>query len=221
MNHTDLTLLIDCSSANVQWGVASNDIIIDKEYLNRESNADSLISKIKSSFENRSLNFSSIKFVILANGPGSFTGLRIGSAIAKGVCFVLHSKLIEVNSLDVLAGKSTSSGKVICLISSKMKSGEFYAAEYNKGSETIRTSDYNIILPNEIPLDVRVIVAEDIHCSIQEKEVVGTETIDELLKIGIRKIHKEEFSDIFTSEPFYIKKFEAVIKNKDSINGMV
>lgn len=221
MNETELILLIDCSAPNVQWGVATNDTIIDKEYLNRESNADSLISKIKSSFDNRSLKFTSIKYLVLANGPGSFTGLRIGSAIAKAICYTTGAKLVEVNSIDIIAEKTDAQGKIICLIKSGMKSGEYYAAEYLKEVETIRTSDYKIILPEEIPVDSKAVIMEGTQVENLEATTVNTETIDSLFKIGTEYIKAGKFSDVFKSEPYYIKKFEPVLKIKNTINGVV
>lgn len=221
MNKNELILLIDCSSQNVQWGVASKDAIIDKEYLNRESNADSLISKIKKSFDGRSLKFSSVKFVVLANGPGSFTGLRIGSAIAKAICYSTGAKLVEVNSLDIIAEKSATPGNLICLIKSGMKGGEFYSAEYFKDEKVTRISDFKVTLPEEISEDTKIVLMEGTHVENFEHEIVNTETIDSLFKIGLEKIKSENFSDIFTSEPFYIKNFEPVIKIKKTTNGVV
>lgn len=49
------------------------------------------------------LEWSSVDAVAVTEGPGSYTGLRVGLAAAKGLCFALQKPLILVNSLDILA----------------------------------------------------------------------------------------------------------------------
>jgi tRNA threonylcarbamoyladenosine biosynthesis protein TsaB len=46
---------------------------------------------------------SNLNAIIVASGPGSYTGLRIGVATAKGLCYALRIPLISVNTLDLLA----------------------------------------------------------------------------------------------------------------------
>ena len=52
--------------------------------------------------------------VIMAAGPGSFTGLRIGSATAKGLGFALEKPLIEIPTVDALAYNLYGTDRVIC-----------------------------------------------------------------------------------------------------------
>ena len=55
--------------------------------------------------------------VVVAAGPGSYTGLRIGVATAKGICFALNLPLISVNTLDLVAqqGKELISNRASLL----------------------------------------------------------------------------------------------------------
>lgn len=53
--------------------------------------------------ENCNLTLKDISAVAVSGGPGSYTGLRIGTSIAKGLCFALHIPLIEVSTLHALA----------------------------------------------------------------------------------------------------------------------
>lgn len=182
--------------------------------MNRENNADSLISEIKTGFEERSLSLRSIEFVFLANGPGSFTGLRIGSVISKGICFISGAKLIEVNSIDIIAEKSSSVGNIICLINSNMKTGEFYFAEYFKSKQTERISEYGLIHPEDIKPGIIAVVTEDSVCNINSAERVTTDTIEHLFTIGKTKRKFGEYSDSYKSEPFYIKQFNPVTKTR-------
>ena len=55
-------------------------------------------------------------YVALTNGPGYFTGIRVGAAYASGVAYASHAKIIPVSSLDVLVESSGLSGKILALV---------------------------------------------------------------------------------------------------------
>jgi len=74
---------------------------------------------------------SDLKTLLLAIGPGSFTGLRIGLATAKGIAFGLKIPLLAFNSLQMLAWYRYNCGrKILAVIDAKMK--EVYAALYDE-----------------------------------------------------------------------------------------
>ncbi|MFQ5770312.1 MAG: tRNA (adenosine(37)-N6)-threonylcarbamoyltransferase complex dimerization subunit type 1 TsaB, partial [bacterium] len=83
--------------------------------------------------------------IALTIGPGSFTGLRIGIAVSKGLAFSLDLPLVGVNTLDAMAyGTQFWSGKICTLI--KARAEEAYFALYDKKFERLnQCSDYQII----------------------------------------------------------------------------
>ena len=62
------------------------------------------------------LDLDSVDAVAVAKGPGSFTGLRIGSATAKGLGLALDIPIIEVPTVDALAMNLWGTGDIICPI---------------------------------------------------------------------------------------------------------
>lgn len=58
---------------------------------------------IEAVFDNSEYDKSDLKAVAISEGPGSYTGLRVGSSAAKGLCYALDIPLISVNSLEGLA----------------------------------------------------------------------------------------------------------------------
>ncbi|MCK5280566.1 MAG: tRNA (adenosine(37)-N6)-threonylcarbamoyltransferase complex dimerization subunit type 1 TsaB [Cyclobacteriaceae bacterium] len=77
--------------------ISSQNIHLDK------SHSEYLTPSIKYLFETSGLQLNAIDAVAISKGPGSYTGLRIGTSTAKGICYALDSKLIAVNSLEAMA----------------------------------------------------------------------------------------------------------------------
>lgn len=208
-------LFIDTSSKNIEFGYSIESEIIIKEKLDSHHSADSLTYFIKESFTKNNLNLKKIDVVSLSNGPGSFTGLRIGSAIAKGICFANNSKLILLPTLDIIAGKYKSDKKIIPLIFSNTKSREFYFSEYVSHPDKLnRISDYQTgLLEDIILIDAEFVINEEIDEDINDAfsgrltDVSGQSNINSMHELTKEFIEHGKFSDYKTSEPYYMKEF--------------
>lgn len=86
------------------------------------------------------LDLSSLDAVALAAGPGSFTGLRIGSATAKGLGFALDIPLIEIPTLEGLAYNLYGAAEYVCPIMDARR-GQVYTGIYEFVREEGRVSD--------------------------------------------------------------------------------
>lgn len=74
-----------------------------------------------------------LEAVSLSSGPGSYTGLRIGSSTAKGICYALNIPLIAISTLEILKQESESEFTLVLIDARRM---DAYAGFY-KGSEKI------------------------------------------------------------------------------------
>lgn len=210
-------LLIETSSKSIEFAFSKSGEITILKKLDSESNADSLIYLIKQEFESAGLELSCLETVSISNGPGSFTGLRIGSAIAKGICFATGSRLTEISTLDIIAGKycGGETEKILtALVYSNSKTNEFYAADYkfNK-SEVIRISDYYIKKAEDFgDTERRIFLLNEDDEKLKQfnfevNNLSGKSNVYSQLVLTKKYISENKYSDYKTSEPFYMKNF--------------
>ena len=217
-------LLLDCSSKTAGYGFARDGELILERTIPGTRNADSLMFEIRKDLEAKCIPFKDIDVVSLSNGPGSFKGLRIGSAIAKGICFSTGAKLVEIVTLDIIAGMHKSPNEYAAVIYSGMRTGEFYYAVYTNEGKLMRIGDYasdtlDVILKRtkDIVINEKIDFSENFEDVSKEMNVfdVGSDMIREQLELTMEKIERSEFSDISTSEPFYMQEFKPLVKEKN------
>lgn len=75
------------------------------------------------------LDMDTLDAIAIASGPGSFTGLRIGSATAKGLGLALKKPLVEVPTLEALAWNLCGTNKVVCPLMDARRN-QVYTAAY-------------------------------------------------------------------------------------------
>ena len=114
-----LILNIDTALQQATICISNNNIVIAEQgNSNQYSHASFLQPAIKRILEKAKISLADIDAVAVVNGPGSYTGLRVGLASAKGLCYALHKPLILINTLELMAFASANNGKW------KMESGK-------------------------------------------------------------------------------------------------
>lgn len=208
-------LLIDCSSSRIEFGYSKDSKILFSHILENEFNADALTYFIKRAFVSEEVDIRDLDCVTLSNGPGSFTGLRIGSAIAKGICYGTGCRLIEIPTLDMIANKFDRKGIITSLIFSNSRTLEFYYCNYRRDSDKLeKISEYQTGLLEKIMKPDSFFVINEktegiIPVSLMKSitDVSGYPNIGSLNTLAKEYIDGGRFSDYKTSEPFYMKEF--------------
>ena len=98
-------LCIETSTKNCSVAISTNSKLIAFKELNSEnfSHAENLHVFINDILKEVKIDVQNLSGVVIGKGPGSYTGLRIGTACAKGLCYSLNIPLISINSLEIMA----------------------------------------------------------------------------------------------------------------------
>jgi tRNA threonylcarbamoyladenosine biosynthesis protein TsaB len=98
-----------CSTAVLRAGSAARDLFV-RQALMARGHAEALMPMIAEVMEEAQLDFSALDLIAATTGPGSFTGVRIAIAAARGLALVTPAKLYGIDSLTVMARSARSTG---------------------------------------------------------------------------------------------------------------
>lgn len=108
-------LSIDSSGLVATVAVVENDNMLAEYTVNyKKTHSQTLLPMLDEIAKMIELDLKTIDAVAVAAGPGSFTGLRIGSATAKGLGLALHKPLVEIPTLEGLAYNLYGTDKLVC-----------------------------------------------------------------------------------------------------------
>ena len=138
-------LYIDTSSSYLYTAIVENEKLLSeiKEEFG-QSLSEVALPKIASMFEKTNLEAKDINKIIVVDGPGSFTGIRIGITIAKVYAWSLNIPITTITSLEAMALSSDKESVHVPMINARR--GYVYTAIYDK--------DYNELLkPQHMKLE--------------------------------------------------------------------
>ena len=100
-----------------------------------------IMEMIDNLFKMTKLSIKDVDRVAVTVGPGSFTGIRIGVAVAKGLCFGSNRSIVGINELDLVAQEAEAGEGVIVPLLDARKERVYYSI-YEKKEGIKRVSEY-------------------------------------------------------------------------------
>ncbi|RYJ36921.1 Peptidase M22, glycoprotease [Flavobacterium anhuiense] len=157
-----------------------------------------------------------LKAVAVSQGPGSYTGLRIGVSAAKGLCYALNIPLIAVDTMQTLASQAgVADGKIIPMLDARRM--EVYSAIFNSDLTIERGIKAEIIDENSFQeyTDKLYFVgdcADKCKTVLTKNNFVFLENIkypsaQAMSKISFDKYQISDIVDVAYFEPYYLKDF--------------
>ncbi|MDR2238644.1 MAG: tRNA (adenosine(37)-N6)-threonylcarbamoyltransferase complex dimerization subunit type 1 TsaB [Chryseobacterium sp.] len=220
-------LYLETSSKNCSVAISDREqlLCLCEEVSKNYKQSESLHTFVEWALEGAGISMKDIEAVSLGKGPGSYTGLRIGAASAKGFCYGLKVPLVAVNSMESMIEPFLGHNYdyIVPLIDARRM--EVYTAVYDG------------ITGKEISATEAKILDETSFEEFRDKKVIfvgdGAEKAKEifnlpdaefrediypsaqyLIRKTLEKIDQKELEDIAYFEPFYLKDFHGVKKKK-------
>ena len=108
-------LALDSSGMVASVAVVEEDRLLAEYTVNyKKTHSQTLLPMLNEIGQMTELDLNTVDAIAVAGGPGSFTGLRIGSATAKGLGLALDKPLVHVPTLEGMAYNLFGTDKVIC-----------------------------------------------------------------------------------------------------------
>lgn len=161
-------LYIDTSSSYLYTSIVENDkLIFEIKEEFGQSLSEVALPRIVSMFEDNNLSPKDIDKIIVVNGPGSFTGIRIGITIAKIYAWSLNIPITTIYSLEAMAISSSKDTYHVPILNARR--GYVYTAIYDK--------DYKEVLK---PCHILLTDLQEKLKDIKEYEYISNDEFDEL-----------------------------------------
>lgn len=215
------TLFIDSSRKSLSVALASQNKLLFVSNVNSYSkHSNYLLNEIKNILTKLNININDIDNYVVLNGPGSFTGVRVGVTVAKTIAWILSKKLYVLNNLEALSLEANDE-VIISIIPDK------------KGSSYVGLYMDDNIIEDYINIDDPVLCIKDKNITIvtmeendYEIELLKRLSIDNNVQIKIVQDYNylHLINYVLTknnlnphlAKPIYLKKIDAEKKNNEN-----
>jgi len=207
-----------------------NKIIARKVSYENNSHSKLLATFIEELLEEQNIKPNEIDAFAVSKGPGSYTGLRIGTSTAKGMAYALDKPLIAIDTLRIMTAsllqKNNFSNDVILCPMIDARRMEVYTAFYDVNLNKISEITNKIIDKHSFltALHKKKIVffgdgADKCKSIITHENAIFIDAVfplaENMLSLVNQKFENKDFEDLAYFEPFYLKPFIATTsKNK-------
>lgn len=114
------TLFISTYNENIIIGLLENSKLLkEKRKESEKSHSIYLIPMIEEILKEENISLNDINEIIVINGPGSFTGIRLGITVAKTLAFTLNIPIKTITSIEAISASNEQKDKIITIKDNK------------------------------------------------------------------------------------------------------
>ena len=218
-----IILNIDSSTDSASVCLAKDEQVLVMKKNNRQrDHASWLHPAIKDTMQEAATQLSDISAIAVTIGPGSYTGLRVGLAAAKGICYALEKPLLTVNTLLVMANavKGELADLFCPMIDARRM--EVFTAIYAKDLELVKAPAAMIIDEASFAAELasKTICfsgngSEKFKKVIKNGNALFTDSsfdVSHMVLLSNAFFLKKQFSDLAYIEPLYLKEFYTPVR---------
>ncbi|MBX2888582.1 MAG: tRNA (adenosine(37)-N6)-threonylcarbamoyltransferase complex dimerization subunit type 1 TsaB [Ferruginibacter sp.] len=216
-----MILLIDTTTETALVALANEGKIIAQKNNSQQKNHAAFIHPaIQELLNQNNIQINQLRGVLVTEGPGSYTGIRVGLASAKGICLALNLPLMMVNRLYAMALASKQAhpldiGFYIPMIDARRL--EVFYAVFNASLTEITPPSHLILSENSFSnlLENNPVVFTGSGCEkfyqiSNHKNIIRLPELNlanELALISKQMMAQEKWTNIVDAQPFYSKDF--------------
>ncbi len=226
----DMILSIETSTGACSAALSKGKDVIGSICITEpKAHASKLAPMIDRLMKENGMEYGELAAVAVSEGPGSYTGLRVGVSTAKGICYGSGAKLIGINTLDILAaaaGKTEEDSIIIPMIDARRM--EVYCAVYDSHGKRISETEAKVLdatsFSEEFGKYGKITFIGD-GCS-KFREIISnpkaefictSPSAEHMAASAAKALAEKDFQDIAYFEPRYLKEFVAGISKKKII----
>ena len=226
-------IILSIDSSTPVAGVAVSDgrrLLGELMIHTKNTHSEKLMPMVQQLLQELQLTMGDLEGIAVTQGPGSFTGLRIGMATAKGLAQGAGKRLIAVPTLDCLAYNLVHYPGVICPIMNAQKK-QVYTALYSSNDDGLeRLSDYQAIAAEQLAQQLNALQQDvwfvgdgvDAFADVFAAQLGGRCHLADghqsmpragsLAMLAAQRAERQQFDDLFQAELLYIRKSEAEVQ---------
>lgn len=212
-----INLFIDTCTKYLILSLYKNNEIIEYFQMEADNNLSVLLlPKIDELLKKSNLEIKDVDKIYVSNGPGSFTGIRIGVTTAKTIAYGLNKEINTVSELEVLASVDTNKKYIVPLIDARRN--YVYTGMYNNNLDIEIENKYidldefyNFLSKNYNINDILFVSNDSLNINTEVPKI-------NIWKI-IEKHRKDESMNPHLVNPNYLKLTEAEEKLNDKRNN--
>ncbi len=209
----DNLLVIDSSGSTLRVGVACNDMVTEEISTDRFRHAEFIFNLIEKTIREASMRKTDLDGLVVSTGPGSFTGLRVGLAAAKGLALALDLPIVGVTTFEAISAPLHAAfGQTMILIPSRR--GEYYM--YESSESVFDANSIRIVKSAELAslTQAKRVYLTDQNINDHQLKAMTHLTADNFaittglyVKTGREKLRESGGDDIDRLVPLYIQTF--------------
>jgi len=207
-------LCIETSSAICSVAIIHQGAIYTSKSTKSQAHAEILANLIQDNLKDAGIQIKDLQAIAISEGPGSYTGLRIGTSTAKGLCFALGIPLIPISTLKIIARAALEMGEwELIWPMMDARRMEVYHCVFNRQLNALSTVENGII--TDEGFRPAIVTNDTLLCGD------GAPKASEILHLPVADVHADaatmcllaedmyiagKFADLEGFEPFYLKQ---------------
>lgn len=219
---------IDSSGMTASAAIVSGDILVAEFTVNnKQTHSQTLLPMIDQVVKMSGIGLEEMDGIAVAAGPGSFTGLRIGSSTAKGMALALNKPIIPVPTLEGMAYRMAGFGGVICPLMDARRSQVYTGIYRMSGSRmeclleqcavdileiAAKVNELNenvVFLGDGVPVQ-RAVLEEKIKVSYQFAPLhLNRQSAASVAALGMIYMEEGKIEDAKDHKPIYLRQSQA------------